>query len=85
MLRHELRVHAPLRDVLRTLDQTDFVSATTDGYLNVVHFAAGIGTARDVAGATSLVLFDDHDGVDVARIVDCLRGVGLDVDQEPLD
>lgn len=79
MLKHRLQVRAPIGRVLGVLDQAEGISAVHDGRLNVVEFADGIGNAHEVDGHTQVDLFDEDDGVQVDRMVDALRGAGIDV------
>lgn len=85
MLRHHIHVQAPVADVLQALDQADFAAATTDANLNVVRLIDSVGAARNDAGGTTIDLFDEDEGVQVAHLVNHLRSLGLAVDQETLD
>jgi hypothetical protein len=85
MLRHHIHVQAPVAEVLQALDRADFAAATTDADLNVVRLIDSVGAARDDSGATTIDLFDEDEGVEVAHLVNHLRALGMGVDQETVD
>ena len=82
MLRHRIHVHADLEAVLAILDRPDFVAAQTHERLKTVQLQEGVGTMREVDGRCEIDLFDEDEGVEVARMVGVLRDAGLVVEQE---
>ena len=82
MLRHRIRVQATLDVIVEILDGTDFVAAHTYERLKTVQLDEGVGTLRERDGWCEIDLFDEDDGVEVARMVAVLRDAGLVVEHQ---
>jgi hypothetical protein len=77
MMRHQLRIEAPIEEVLRALDLVDEVHTQPDGPLTIVELPEGVGTVRAVGTGTTVQIFDEDSGVHVAGMVAALRSAGL--------
>lgn len=84
MFRHRIVVEAGLHDVVAAFHRTDLVSADTHEMLKIVRLDNGIGTVRQVGEECVVDLFDDDEGVEVARLVEALRAEGFVVHHETL-
>ncbi len=80
MLRHRIVVQASLPDLAAHFAETDFVTLDTHELLKIVRIPEGIGAVREVEDGCMIDLFDDDEGVEVARMVQALRDAGFTVE-----
>ncbi len=83
MLRHVIVVDASFEAVHRALRAIDFVAADVTGEdRSLLQLKDAAGFARAVHGRTRIQVLEEDEGVHVARLIDCLREHGYQMQHE---